>query len=119
MDPIFNKNGAVVAWLYGKDILDLGGAHRGFVNGSSVISYQKGYHLGWFEQGVFWDSQNRAIGMTRDISASIPRPGLSGVPGRPGIGGRPGRPGIPGTPGKPGRSGGWSTQEWNDWMPSK
>ena len=119
MDPIFNKNGTVVAWLYVNDILDLGGTHRGFVHGSNVISYQNGRHLGWFEEGAFWDAQNCAIGMTRDASAPIPRPGLSGVPGKPGIGGRPGRPGVPGTPGKPGRSGSWSTQDWNSWMPSK
>ena len=119
MEPIFNDNGRVVAWLRGDEVLELGGNHRAFVRGSDIISYHGGRHVGWFDQGVFWDSGNLAIGMLREMTALLPRPGLGGVPGRPGIGGRPGRPGLAGSPGKPGKSNSWSTQDWDSWLPAR
>lgn len=113
--PIYDKSGTVVGWLRDLDLITLQGSYIAFVKGSNVITYS-GRHLGWLEHGVFWDSQNHAIGMLRNVTASIPRPGLGGVPGRPGLGGRPGRPGTPGSPGKPGRSNSWSSVGWDRWL---
>ena len=69
-----------------------------------------GKHIGWFEDGVLYDSNNNAIAFLRDASGYLPgRPGTSGVPGIPGIPGRPGKSGFSGTPGRPGK-GGWSNK---------
>ncbi|MCT7473463.1 hypothetical protein N5T11_09710 [Aliarcobacter cryaerophilus] len=71
----------------------------------------QGRHIGWFEDGVLYDNQNKALGFLRNSTGYLPsRPGMSGTPGMPGFSGRPGRPGLSGTPGKPGRSG-WSSND--------
>ena len=83
--------GTVVAWISGDNAYSLGGRH-----------------VGWFENGVLYDSQNRALGFLRDATGYLPaRPGTAGSPGMPGFGGTPGRPGLRGIPGRPGY-GGWS-----------
>lgn len=75
-----------------------------------------GHHVGWVEGGVFYDSDNRVIGFTRDHSRALPStPGICGTPGFPGIGGRPGRPGFSGVPGRPGYSG-WSQTLLEDYL---
>ena len=117
MEPIFGSSGQVVAWFEGEEILALNGRYVAFLHSGSIIAYTGSGHIGWFEEGVFWDSDFRAVGMLRDASASLPRPGLGGVPGRPGRAGRPGRPGIPGTSGRPGRSNAWSASSWASWQP--
>ncbi|WP_425491419.1 4-fold beta flower protein [Nocardioides luti] len=117
MDPIFGSSGQVVAWSEGDEILSLDGQYLAFLHTGSIIAYNGDGHIGWFDEGVFWDSSFRAVGMLRDATARLPRPGLGGVPGRPGRAGRPGRPGVPGTPGRPGRSNAWSSSSWSSWQP--
>lgn len=43
--------GTVVAWISGDNAYSLGGRH-----------------VGWFENGVLYDSQNRALGFLRDAT---------------------------------------------------
>ena len=117
MEPIFGSTGQVVAWRDGEEVLSLTGQYVAFIRNGNVIAYNGSGHIGWFEEGAFWDSSLRAVGILRDTTARLPRPGFGGVPGRPGKAGRPGRPGIPGTPGKPGRSNSWSTESWASWQP--
>ena len=75
-----------------------------------------GKHIGWAENGVYYDSNNRTIGFTRDHTVHLPSiPGIGGMPGMPGLGGRPGRPGFSGTPGRPGY-GGWSNDLLEDYL---
>jgi hypothetical protein len=114
MEPVYDKSGQVVAWYEDGEIIDSAGRYIAFLNNDSIISYSGAGHLGWFENGVFWNSDFQAVGMLREHSASIPMPGLGGTPGRPGRGGKPGKPGIPGTPGRPGRSNSWSSKPWNE-----
>lgn len=109
MDPIYDHLGHVVALLDGDDILNLHGRYIAFIARGSIIAYRWGKHLGWFEDGAFWDSHVRAVGMLSTSTAPLANPGLSGVPGQPGKAGRPGRPGPPGTPGRPGRSNSWAS----------
>ncbi len=118
MDPIYGRNGQVVGWFDDGELLDLHGRYAAFINSGSIISYRGNGHIGWFEDGVFWDQHFQAVGMLRNATASIPRPGLGGTPGRPGKAGRPGKPGIPGTPGRPGRSNSWSNLTWDEWTPA-
>jgi hypothetical protein len=115
MNPIYSKNGEVVGWFDSEDILSLDGQYVAFINSDNIISYHGDGHIGWLEDGVFWDSHFLAIGMLRNATASLPRPGFGGTPGQPGKAGRPGRPGIPGTPGRPGRSNRWSDLSWDEW----
>ena len=118
MDPIYGRNGQVVGWFDDGELLDLHGRYAAFVNSGSIISYRGNGHIGWFEDGVFWDQNFLAVGMLRNATASLPRPGFGGTPGRPGKAGRPGKPGIPGTPGRPGRSNSWSNLTWDEWAPA-
>lgn len=105
MEPIYDKSGEVVAWYDNGEVLDSSGNYVAFINNGSIISYSGVGHLGWFEEGVFWNSDFQAVGILRQHSASIPMPGLGGTPGRPG---------IPGTPGRPGRSNNWSNKSWSE-----
>ena len=118
METIYGSNGEVVSWFEGDEIISLGGQYVAFINHGSIISYRGDGHIGWFENSVFWDSNMQAVGMLRNASAGLPRPGFGGTPGRPGRAGRPGRPGIPGTPGRPGRSNSWASRSWDEWAPT-
>ena len=91
-DCIRDPNGLVVAWISGGSVHTLGGAH-----------------CGWFEDGVVYDSGNRALAFV-STATGLSRPGLAGAPGMPGFAGKPGKPGLSGVPGRPGRSG-WSAQD--------
>lgn len=118
MEPLYGKTGAVVGWIDGDDILDLNGAYRAWIESGHIYSWRNGNHVGWFEEGVIWDSHLCAVAMERDATASLSRAGFGGVPGRPGRHGRPGRPGRSGIPGRPGRSNAWSKSEWSEWAPA-
>jgi hypothetical protein len=118
MEPIYGHTGQVVGWNDGEEVLSLNGNYVAFIHSGSIISYKGDGHIGWFEDGVFWNSNFQAVGMLRDHKASIPQPGIGGTPGYPGRAGRPGRPSIPGTPGRPGRSNSWADESWDEWAPS-
>ncbi|WP_242920932.1 4-fold beta flower protein [Pontibacter liquoris] len=98
-DCIRNNRGQVVAWLYGNNIYSLSGQHKG-----------------WFDGGVFYDSNNKAIGFLSNSTGYLPsRPGISGRPGMPGFSGKPGRAGFSGVPGRPGY-GGWSVHNFENYF---
>ncbi|ATQ77548.1 hypothetical protein CR152_25890 [Massilia violaceinigra] len=81
----------MVTWLYDEAgrasaILDefclrtIGGEPAGFVFGLSAFSL-KGEHIGWFEDGVFYDVENRILGflagargMAHDVPVLLPPP---------------------------------------------
>ncbi|SRR5229473_7319750 len=93
-DKLRNNRGRVIAWI----------------GGGNVYSLQ-GHHVGWFDGGVVFDSDNRVIAFSGDHTAGLPWvPSLGGTPGIPGFAGVPGRPGLSGAPGRPGR-GGWSQHD--------
>ena len=117
MEPVYGKNGLVVGWLDAEDILDLDGRYRALVRNGNIYSYQDGSHVGWFEDGVLWDSNFTAVGFLTSTTSGLALPGRGGTPGRPGRAGRPGRPGLAGVPGRPGRSNAWSTHSWESWAP--
>ena len=93
-DCLRNNFGQVIAWIRGLDVYSL-----------------NGNHIGWFEKGIIYDSNNGVLGFIRNRTGHLPStPGIAGTPGTPGFGGKPGRPGFSGTPGRPGY-GGWSTRD--------
>jgi len=104
---VFDKNGRTKIILDEFCFRDSMGRVVSWKNNFNVYNL-RGQHIGWYENGVLFDSKNRVLGFIRTRTGYIPSsPGLCGTPGMPGFSGIPGRPGFSGTPGKPGR-GGWS-----------
>ncbi|HJZ41832.1 MAG TPA: hypothetical protein VJ203_15800 [Bacteroidales bacterium] len=98
-DCIRNNNGKVIAWIKDKCVFSLSGRHKG-----------------WFESGIFYDSNNRVIGFLLKATGHLPSsPGTSGTPGMPSFYGHPGRPAFSGIPGRPGYSG-WSTYAFEQYF---
>src|SRR5262249_43812905 len=105
-----NKSGVASLILDENRVRDSDGQVVGWLSGTNAYSLN-GEHVGWFEGGVLFDSNNGALAFSRNHTLSLPStPGLSGMPGMPGFSGVPGRPGFSGAPGRPGR-GGWSQHD--------
>ena len=112
---LYNKGGHAEA-IHDDDCIRSGMGHvRAWVVGSNVYSLH-GRHIGWFEDGVLYDSHNRALGFLPEARGYLSgRPGLAGAPGMPGFAGRPGRPGLSGVPGRAGY-GGWSAHDLAEYL---
>lgn len=107
---VFNRNGKAVVILDIDCFRNRRGQVIAWTSSSSVYNIS-GRHIGWFDDGVLYDSRNGVLGFTRSRSGSLPSvPGLGGTPGMPGFTGRPGRPGFSGAPGRPGK-GMWSNED--------
>jgi len=115
LEWIYNRNGRAVALNCDDCVFDSNGCFRLWKWENNLYN-MNGNHVGWVEGGVFYDSQNRVLGFTRDHSKSLPStPGICGTPGYPGISGKPSRPGFSGVPGRPGYSE-WSTILMEDYI---
>jgi hypothetical protein len=107
---LFDRSGHPEILFDGDKLRSSRGVVIGWISGENVYSLN-GHHAGWFEGGVVYDRQNRALAFLADAGGHLPsRPGLAGTPGVPGFSGVPGRPGFSGTPGRPGM-GGWSNED--------
>ena len=60
MDPIYDRNGRTVGWLYNGAVLDLLSRPRAFVQGTEVFS-AVGRYLGTFHDGFFRDARGGAV----------------------------------------------------------
>lgn len=109
----------MVTWIYDEigcpgAILDefcvrnLTGQAVGWVFGLSVFSV-KGNHIGWFEEGVFFDVANKVIGFVPGAKAPLELPSLAPEPALPTFGKRPCVPTLRGRTARP-RGHGWSAQ---------
>lgn len=115
LEWIYNRNGRAVALNCDDCVFDSNGCFRLWKLENNLYN-MNGNYVGWVEGGVFYDSQNRVLGFTRDHSKFLPStPGICGTPGYPGISGKPGRPGFSGVPGRPGYCG-WSTILMEDYI---
>jgi|GEM_PF-3907690 len=76
---IFNRNGRPKL-LFDQDCLrNIHGHVITWINGPNIYSL-RGSHIGWFENGIFYDSDNYAIGFLRNCTGNLPyRPGLTGT----------------------------------------
>lgn len=100
-DCFRNKCGQVIAWTTKEFIYNI-----------------RGQHVGWFEEGVLYDSFNRALGFVRDCTGYLPSlPGISGTPGMPGFTGKPGKPIFSSPTGRPGL-GSWSSENLENYFSS-
>ncbi|MDN7865052.1 hypothetical protein QZM19_16810 [Burkholderia multivorans] len=71
MLALYQKNGAVYAWLDETSgrILDLRGKNLAFVDGDSVYGWN-GRHIGWWQDGHIRD-QNGAVAMFTDVASNL------------------------------------------------
>lgn len=98
-DCLRNEYGEVIAWIYYDSAYSL-----------------NGNHVGWFENGILYDSNNDVLGFIQNRTGYLPSiPAMGGTPGMPGFSGRPGRPGLSGIPGRAGY-GGWSNLNLNTYF---
>lgn len=116
MEWLYNKNGQAKLFAYEDRFISSRGENLAWIYNENVYNIKNGKHVGWFEKGVLYDKDNKAIAFTRDCKGYLPYyPGLCGIPGTPGIPGKPGRPGFAGMPVRPGY-GGWSNRNIEDYF---
>jgi hypothetical protein len=86
---------------------NLSGKTVGWVFGLSVFSL-KGEHLGWFEDGLFFDRDNKVLGfLPGATAAALELPALAPEPPTPSFAKRPCVPTLRGRAARP-RGQGWS-----------
>ncbi len=87
-----NRDGAVVAWVFGIGVFAL-----------------PGEHIGWFEDGVLFDSDNCALGFIHSTTGlTLVTPAVVQAPAMPAFPRRPSTPRLHGKHGRP-DPGAWST----------
>ena len=105
---VYDEIGCAGAILDDFCIRNLAGHTVGWVFGLSVFSL-KGEHIGWFEDGVFYDIENNLLGFLPGASGlTVDAPALAPEPTLPAFSKRPCVPGLRGRATR--RKGrGWST----------
>jgi hypothetical protein len=105
---VFDEIGCPGAILDDFCIRNLSGNTVGWVFGLSVFSL-KGEHIGWYEEGVFFDIENNVLGfIPGSPGLTLDAPGLAPEPALPVLSKRPCVPGLRGRAARPARKG-WST----------
>lgn len=105
---VYDEIGCAGAILDEFCIRNLAGNTVGWVFGVSVFSL-KGEHIGWYEDGVFYDIANNVLGFIPGASGlSLDCPALAAEPALPAFSKRPYVPGLRGRAARPAGKG-WST----------
>lgn len=104
---VYDEIGCAGALLDEFCIRNLAGDTVGWVFGVSMFSL-KGEHIGWFEDGVMYDVQNRVLGFIPGARGlALDMPALAPEPAMPVFSKRPYVPGLRGRTARPLGSG-WS-----------
>lgn len=101
MEWFYDKNGKAVCFLYQGMLISYSGNRLCWIYNDSVYGIKSGKHIGWFEEGKIFDSNNRVIAFLKNVNGLPYKPGFHGIPGTPGLPGIPGKPGFGGKPGRP------------------
>lgn len=105
---IYDEIGCAAAILDEFCIRNLSGNTVGWVFGVSVFSL-KGEHIGWFEDGVFYDIENNTLGFLPGAHGLVlEQPPMAAEPAVPSFSKRPYVPGLRGRSARPAGKG-WST----------
>lgn len=105
---VYDEIGCAGAILDEFCIRNLSGNTVGWVFGLSVFSL-KGEHIGWFEDGVFFDIENNVLGfIPGSAGLALDCPALAPEPPVPPFGKRPHVPTLRGRSARPAGQG-WST----------
>lgn len=105
---VYDEIGCAGAILDEFCVRNLAGNTVGWVFGLSVFSL-KGDHIGWFEDGVFYDVENNVLGFLPGARGlPLDAPALAPQPALPGFSKRPYVPTLRGRTARPAGKG-WST----------
>ncbi|MGH8742732.1 MAG: 4-fold beta flower protein [Burkholderiales bacterium] len=118
MEPIFNREGKTVGWLYRDVIFNHRGFHRAFINNSAVYNYQCRY-LGRFDNGFLRDCNGRAVSFVHGASGGPATPSVEDPPISPGTSIPPLAPVPPAPPVPPVSYPGWSVLDFENFINAK
>ncbi len=115
VNAIFDPQGKTVGWLYGTDVLAMGGWPVAFVADENVFTYT-GRYAGRLEAGFFRDQAGRAVAFTQGAKGGPipPIPEIPPVPLIPGIPPIQPIPPIPPVPSVPLLT--WSPMVWDEYL---
>ncbi len=121
--PVFDKEGYAVAWLtpsyFYKGayvIYDLEGEAVGLVKRDGSVYNLDGDHVGWFEDGYFWDFKGLAVAFTKDAKGGPVIPGYQIPPGPPAPSVQPLLPATYIFAPLPAKVAGWSELSWKEFL---
>lgn len=115
MEPIFDKNCTLVAWinLQSGYVFSTQMRYVAFIHGSALFS-PRSNHLGYFLNGVFRDTRVGAVAFLRGSSPGAV-PAQPAKPVTPPIPTKPGSPATPATPAPPATpSGSFGSTSWEE-----
>ena len=86
MEPIYDRLGKVVAWLYEGRIIDKSNKYRGFLHNDALYSMSRP-HLGRFRSGFFRDLSGGAVAFIKGASGGplLPLTQIAPIPPIPPI----------------------------------
>ena len=115
MEPIYDREGRVVAWQRGSYVYDLNGSHAGILYGTYLYSC-RGQHLGVFKDGLIWDNLGGVVAFVRSASGGPELPVLSEPPDPP-VPPAPPVPAVLSVPRVPADlSPSWGQREWEQFI---
>lgn len=113
MEPIFDRDGATVAWRRRDAIYDLHGRGIGFVQQRALFT-RDGRYIGRFEDDLYRDREGRVVAFEREATGGplLPVPGP--LPAAPPAEVRPPQPPFEPAPRPAMRKMAWSDLRWHD-----
>ena len=111
---VYDESGCAAAILDEFCLRNAGGSTVGWVFGVSVFSL-KGEHIGWFEDGVLYDVENKVLGFIPSAKGLTRKPVLVPAPVMPPFTKRPCAPTLRGRSIRL-RGSGWSTACLADYL---
>lgn len=81
MEPIFNRHGRTIGWLYNGVIYDRKNCYRAFIRDGNIFTFDS-QHLGIIYKGIFRDKRGQCIAYTDDASDNpmLPIPSIPPTP---------------------------------------
>jgi hypothetical protein len=86
MQPIFNRHGRTIGWLYNGIIYDRRNCYRAFIRDNHIFTYDA-KHLGIMHNGIFRDKRGQYIAFMDEASSDprLPIPEITPIPPIPSI----------------------------------
>ena len=115
MEPIYNRNGSMVAWLRDDVIYDISLKPCAFIRNETVFTYLP-HHIGRFDCGFFRDKSGRVVAFISGATGGAipPAPKIPPSPPVPSAPTAPPAPSAP--PAPPASSSKWSSLDWEEFL---
>ncbi|WP_372490581.1 4-fold beta flower protein [Microbacterium sufflavum] len=94
METLWDRNGRVVGWIDDDRLRSLDGRVIGWLVSDELVYSLRGQHVGWFEEGQFWDLKGHVVTFAQNATSGPSKPELSDVPAVPALSAVPGTPGM-------------------------